>query len=67
MMKITYHDANQQKTATFENMADFIMLQMREVPALEDNLTIDQLEISGEKVDFTGSVLDLFNAYLDKI
>ncbi|MGM9885739.1 MAG: DUF4649 family protein [Lactococcus sp.] len=67
MMKITYHDANQQKTATFENMADFIMLQMREVPALEDHLTIDQLEISGEKVDFTGSVLDLFNAYLDKI
>lgn len=66
-MKITYNDANQQKTATFENMADFIMLQMREVPALEDHLTIDQLEISGEKFDFIGSVLDLFNVYLDKI
>jgi len=61
-MKITYRDfQGMEDTMEFKDVAEFIMLEQREVPPLEDNFAILSLEIDGQKQDFKGSVIDLFN------
>ncbi|MDR0297251.1 MAG: hypothetical protein LBI11_01135 [Streptococcaceae bacterium] len=63
-MKITYQMLNgTEGTRDFVSSDEFVMLQMREVPALEDNFKVIKLEIDGEVVDFTGSIIDLFNKF----
>ncbi|MDR0298896.1 MAG: DUF4649 family protein [Streptococcaceae bacterium] len=63
-MKITYQMLNgTEGTRDFVSADEFVMLQMREVPALEDNFRVVKLEIEGEVVDFTGSIIDLFNKF----
>lgn len=63
MFKVTVHDANHTTVKEFKDASDFIMLEMREIPAFEDNMQVDQLEIDGKVIEFTGSVMDLFNKY----
>jgi len=63
MFTITYHDSQESKTVSFKNVDDFLTQQMLEVPALQDDLVIDRLEIDGKAVTFTGTTLDLFNKY----
>ena len=63
MFKISYHDSQESKTMSFKDADDFLTEQMREVPALQDDLVVDRLEIDGKAVDFTGTTLDLFNKY----
>jgi hypothetical protein len=65
MVKITYSQAEieQPKVAEFKNMDEFIMLQMREIPALQDHLKVLSLEIDGQPVEFSGTIEDLFDKY----
>ena len=63
-MKISYKDfIGNTETIEFKDVAEFIMLEQREVPPLEDNFMIISLEIDGQILDFKGSVIDLYNFY----
>ncbi|GFH40985.1 DUF4649 family protein [Lactococcus insecticola] len=63
-MKITYHNgANAAETKTFKDVAEFIMLQLREIPAIQDHYEVDEVSIDGKKVEFKGTIGDLFDFY----
>lgn len=63
-MKITYHNAgNAPETKTFKDIAEFLMLQNREIPAIQDHYEVDELYVGDEKVDFKGTIGDLFDKY----
>ena len=63
MVKITWHDAEQAKTSEFATMRDFLSAQEKEVPALQDNATVDRLEIDDGEIPFTGSIFDLYRTF----
>jgi hypothetical protein len=61
-MKITYHNAgNAPETKTFKDIAEFLMLQNREIPAIQDHYEVDALYVGDEQVDFKGTIGDLFD------
>lgn len=63
-MKITYHNgANAPETKTFKDVAEFIMLQEREIPAIQDHYAVDEVIVEGQSIDFSGTVGDLFDKY----
>ncbi len=63
-MKITYHNAgNAPETKTFKDVAEFLMLQNREIPAIQDHYEVDALYIGDAQVDFTGTIGELFDKY----
>ena len=63
-MKITYHNAgNALETKTFKDVEEFLMLQNREIPAIQDHYQVDELYVEDEQVDFTGTIGDLFDKY----
>ena len=63
-MKITYHNAgNAPETKTFKDDEEFLMLQNREIPAIQDHYQVDELYVEDEQVDFTGTIGDLFDKY----
>ena len=63
-MKITYHNAgNAPETKTFKHVEEFLMLQNREIPAIQDHYQVDELYVEDEQVDFTGTIGDLFDKY----
>ena len=63
-MKITYHNAgNAPETRTFKDVEEFLMLQNREIPAIQDHYQVDELYVEDEQVDFTGTIGDLFDKY----
>ena len=63
-MKITYHNAgNAPETKTFKDIAEFLMLQNREIPAIQVHYVVDALYAGDEQVDFIGTSGDLFDKY----
>ena len=63
-MKITYHKAgNAPETKTFKDVEEFLMLQNREIPAIQDHYQVDELYVEDEQVYFTGTIGDLFDKY----
>lgn len=63
-MKITYHNAgNAPETKAFKDVEEFLMLQNREIPAIQDHYQVDELYVEDEQVDFTGTIGDLFDKY----
>lgn len=63
-MKITYHNAgNAPETKTFKDFEEFLMLQNREIPVIQDHYQVDELYVEDEQVDFTGTIGDLFDKY----
>lgn len=66
-MKITYQTlSGRTGTKEFATIDEFLTLQNREIPALEDSVKITVLEIDGQKQDFTGNALDLYNKFNEK-
>ncbi len=54
-MKITYHNAgNAPETKTFKDVAEFLMLQNREIPAIQDHYEVDALYIGDAQVNLQG-------------
>lgn len=63
-MKITYHNVgNATETKTFKDVEEFLMLQNREIPVIQDHYQVDELYVEDEQVDFTGTIGDLFDKY----
>ena len=63
-MKITYHKAGKApETKTLKDVEEFLMLQNREIPAIQDHYQVDELYVEDEQVDFTGTIGDLFDKY----
>ncbi|MDR1606730.1 MAG: DUF4649 family protein [Streptococcaceae bacterium] len=63
-MNITYHSGNNApETKSFKDVAEFLLLQEREIPAIQDHYQVDALEIAGQQVAFSGTIGDLFDAY----
>lgn len=60
-MKITYEFLDGRRgMQTFESVDEFIMLQNREIPAIDDSAKVLSVDIDGEAYDFSGNVADLF-------
>lgn len=60
-MEITYITlAGMKKTQTFASAGEFVMLQSREIPALDDSNKVLSVEIDGKEFPFTGNIADLF-------
>lgn len=51
------------ETKTFKDVEEFLMLQNREIPAIQDHYQVDELYVEDEQVDFTGTIGDLFDKY----
>jgi hypothetical protein len=61
-MKVKYQMLNgTERTKEFATVDEFIMLQNREIPAIEDSFKVLSLEINGTEQEFTGSIFDLYN------
>jgi predicted ester cyclase len=50
-------------TEEFDSPADFIAGQLADFDVLPDEGIIRALEVAGEKVEFSGTILDLYNLY----
>ncbi|PCS00218.1 hypothetical protein [Lactococcus fujiensis] len=60
-MNIAYQFLDGRKGGqSFVSVAEFIMLQDREVPAIDDSAKVLSVEIDGEPYEFSGNVADLF-------
>lgn len=63
-MKISYQYLDgRQESKTFADPAEFVMLQNREIPAIEDAAKVLKVEIDGKEVAFEGNIADLFFKY----
>ena len=65
MFVITYHyqSETETRTSTFSSVEDFSKQQRAEVPALDDDLIVDEVKLDGKVVAFNGTILDLYNKY----
>ena len=52
-----------QKLKPLKMLQSFLMLQNREIPAIQDHYEVDALYIGDAQVDFTGTIGDLFDKY----
>ncbi len=60
-MKITVQHLNgRQESKEFADVEEFVLLQNREIPALEDSAKVLELEINGAARDFKGNVAALY-------
>jgi hypothetical protein len=56
-MKITYHNAgNAPETKTFKDVEEFLMLQNREIPAIQDHYQVDELYVGMNKLILLGQL-----------
>lgn len=63
-MKFTFQIENGMTfTEEFDTPADFIVGQLDDYDVLPDSGKVIELLVNGEKVDFEGTVLDLYNLY----
>lgn len=60
-MKITVQYLNgRQESKEFANVEAFILLQNREIPALDDSAKVLELEIDGNTREFQGNIAALY-------
>ena len=55
--------AMRQKLKPLKMLQSFLMLQNREIPAIQDHYEVDALYVGDEQVDFKGTIGDLFDKY----
>jgi hypothetical protein len=54
----------EEASSEFKSVEEFTMLQMREVPTLQDHLKVISADVDGKELDFKGNIGELFN-YLE--
>ncbi|WP_341783860.1 hypothetical protein V4331_05650 [Lactococcus formosensis subsp. formosensis] len=60
-MKIKVQHLNgRQENKEFANVEEFVLLQNREIPALEDSAKVLELEIDGQNREFDGKIAALY-------
>ncbi|XHB95276.1 ring-cleaving dioxygenase [Lactococcus garvieae] len=60
-MKIKVQHLNgRQESKAFANVEEFVLLQNREIPALEDSAKVLELEIDGQSREFEGNIAALY-------
>ncbi|WP_270227599.1 hypothetical protein [Lactococcus garvieae] len=60
-MKIKVQHLNgRQESKAFTNVEEFVLLQNREIPALEDSAKVLELEIDGQSREFEGNIAALY-------
>ena len=60
-MKIKVQHLNgRQENKEFANVEEFVLLQNREIPALEDSAKVLELEIDGQNREFAGNIAALY-------
>ncbi len=60
-MKVTYQYLDgREGLQTFESVDEFIMLQNREIPAIDDSAKVLSVLIDDKVYEFTGNIADLF-------
>ncbi|MFC4651694.1 DUF4649 family protein [Lactococcus nasutitermitis] len=60
-MKVTYRYLDgREGSESFESVDEFIMLQNREIPAIDDSAKVVSVEIEGTIYTFTGNIGELF-------
>ncbi|MDR0921152.1 MAG: DUF4649 family protein [Lactobacillales bacterium] len=61
MLIIEYKEVNGDvQTKEYKNVDEFLTLQMREVPNIQDHLSVVKATIDGKELDFSGNVGELF-------
>ncbi|GAB2024371.1 DUF4649 family protein [Lactovum odontotermitis] len=64
-MKFTFELENGMTyTEEFDSPSDFISCQLSDFDVLPDEGKILMLEVDGEGIEFTGTILDLYNMYI---
>ena len=60
-MKVTFKTLDGRTlTKEFLGVDEFLMLQNREIPAIDDSAKVIELLISNQKQEFSGNVADLY-------
>lgn len=67
MMKLTYKKINGTKfTEEFVDVAEFLALQSEDIALVPDNYRVEELLIDDEKVEFAGTVGELYFELIKK-